>query len=70
MGLSIILFILTIYLTETIMKLKIELHKTCPLSPEACPYKGSIPIEAVAALVFVISIGIFGSFLTFTTTRA
>lgn len=66
--LSIILFILTFYMADTIMKLKIELHKTCPLPPEECPYKSSVPIEAVAAFILAISMGLFGLFLTFIAT--
>jgi uncharacterized membrane protein len=66
MGISIILFFLVLSFTQTIMDLRLELHKTCPLPPEACPYKSSVPIESVAAFVFVITTGIFGLFLTFT----
>ena len=68
-GLSIISFILTFYLTNIIMNLKIELHKNCPLPPEECPYKSSVPMESVAAFIFTISMGIFGSFLTLTTAK-
>jgi uncharacterized membrane protein len=65
-ALSVILFILTFYLTDTIMKLKVELHKTCPLPPEECPYKSSVPVEAVASFILVAGIGIFGLLLTLT----
>ena len=67
--LSVILFVLTFYMTNVIMNLKIELHKTCPLPPEACPYKSSVPMESVAAFILAISMGIFGSFLAFTVVR-
>lgn len=68
-AIAVILFILTFYQTESIMRLKVELHKTCPLPPEECPYKSSVPVESVAAYILAIGVGIFGSFLTFTTTR-
>jgi uncharacterized membrane protein len=68
-GLSILLFIITYVMTDTVMRLKIELHKTCPLPPEECPYKSSVPIESVAAFILSIGMGIFGAFLAFTVAR-
>lgn len=65
---SLILFSVIYYMTDTITRLKVELHKTCPLPPEECPYKSSVPIESLAAFIFAAAMGIFGSFLTFTAT--
>lgn len=53
-------------MTQSIMALRLELHKDCPLPAEACPYKSSVPIESVAAFVLTIATGIFGLFLTLT----
>lgn len=53
-------------MTDTVMRLKVELHKSCPLPPEECPYKSSVPIESVAAFILSIGMGIFGAFLAFT----
>lgn len=64
---SVILFFVVISFTQTIMQLRLELHKSCPLPPEACPYKSSVPIESVAGIVFATLTGIFGLFLTITT---
>jgi hypothetical protein len=68
-AIAVILFILTFYQTESIMRLKVELHKTCPLPPEECPYKSSVPIESVAAFILDVGMGIFGLFLTLTAER-
>jgi uncharacterized membrane protein len=65
-GIAVVLFFLVFYMTQTIMDLRLELHKDCNLPAEACPYKSSVPTESVAAFVFVIAIGIFGLFLTIT----
>ena len=65
-GMSIILFFLVFYMNQTLMNLRLELHKDCNLPAEACPYKSSVPTESVVAFVFVIAIGIFGFFLTMT----
>jgi len=64
-GISVILFLIVLLMTQTIMALRLELHKTCPLPPEACPYKSSVPIESVAGFILSIAIGIFGIFLIF-----
>jgi len=65
-AISIALFFIIFYMTQTIINLRLELHKSCPLPPEECPYKSSVPTESVVAFVFVIAIGIFGLFLTIT----
>lgn len=59
-GIGIGLFFITLSLTRTIVQLRVELHKACPLPPEACPYKSSVPIESVAGLVVSAAVGIFG----------
>lgn len=63
-GISIILSLFMFFLTQTLMRLRLELHEDCPLPLEACPYKSSVPIESVAGFVLAIGIGIFGVFLT------
>jgi uncharacterized membrane protein len=63
---SIVLFVALFLISSLIVKLRLELHKTCPLPPEACPYKGSLPTEIVPAFIIDIGIGIFGAFLIIT----
>jgi uncharacterized membrane protein len=46
------------------------LHETCPLPPESCPYKGSVPTEVLAAYVIDAAIGIFGVSLIITSYRS
>jgi uncharacterized membrane protein len=60
---SLIMFSINLSLTQTIINLHIEAHKSCPMSPEMCPYKGSVPIESVAGFVVIVAIGLFGLFL-------
>ncbi|MFQ6120608.1 MAG: helix-turn-helix transcriptional regulator [Methanosarcinales archaeon] len=62
-GISIILFLFVLSFTQTLIRLRLELHKECPLPIEACPYKSGVPIEAVAGFTLAIGIGIFGLFL-------
>ena len=62
---SIILFFIIYTITQTIMGLRLELHESCPLPAEACPYKSSVPVEPVAAFVLDAAIGIFGVVLIF-----
>jgi uncharacterized membrane protein len=62
---SVVIFILALLLTQTIMSLKMELHKTCPLPPEACPYKSSVPEESVGIFALAIGAAIVGIFLVF-----
>jgi len=46
------------------------LHKTCPLPPEACPYKGSVPIEVLSGFIIDAVIGILGVSLLITSYRS
>lgn len=65
-GISIVMFLIVYFMTQTIMQLRLELHATCPLPPEECPYKSSTPTESVLGYVFAAMIGAFGFFLTLT----
>jgi len=62
-AIAVVLFFIVFFMTQTIIDLRLELHKDCNLPAESCPYKSSVPTESVAAFVFVIAIGIFGLFL-------
>jgi hypothetical protein len=66
-GISLVLFFINYSMTQTIVKLRLELHKNCPLPPEACPYKSSIPIESVFGYIFASITGVFGLFLILAT---
>jgi len=63
------LFFITFSFTQTLMSLRLELHEECPLPPEACPYKASVPVESLAGFVLAITIGILGAIITLTTTQ-
>jgi energy-converting hydrogenase Eha subunit A len=67
---SIILFVVLYFITSLIISLRLELHKTCPLPPESCPYKGSVPTEVLAAFIIDAAIGIFGVSLIITSYRS
>lgn len=64
-GISVVLFFITLYLTQTIMELRVELHKNCPLPLEECFYKSSVPMEVLAAFTIIAILGSFGTFLIF-----
>lgn len=64
---SLVLFFINYSMTQTIVKLRLELHKNCNLPPEACPYKSSIPIESVFGYIFASITGVFGLFLILAT---
>jgi hypothetical protein len=57
---SIVLFAAIYFITSLIINLRLELHKTCPLPPESCPYKGSVPTEVLAAFVINAAMGVLG----------
>jgi hypothetical protein len=63
---SIVLFIVLYFITNLIINLRLDLHKTCPLPPESCPYKGSVPTEMLAAFVIDAAMGVFGMSLLIT----
>jgi len=67
---SIVLFVVLYFVTNLIINLRLELHETCPLPPESCPYKGSVPTEVLAAYVIDAAIGIFGVSLIITSYRS
>jgi hypothetical protein len=67
---SVVLFIVLYFITSLIIKLRLELHETCPLPPESCPYKGSVPTEVLAAFVTDTAMGIFGVSLIITSYRS
>jgi len=67
---SIVLFVVLYMITSLIIKLRLELHETCPLPPESCPYKGSVPTEVLAAFVIDAAMGIFGVSLLLTYYRS
>ena len=68
--LSAVLFIVLYFVTSLIISLRIELHKTCPLPPESCPYKGSVPTEVLAAFITDAAVGVFGISLIITSYRS
>jgi hypothetical protein len=68
--LSVVLFIVLYFVTSLIISLRIELHKTCPLPPESCPYKGSVPTEVLAAFIINATVGVFGVSLIITSYRS
>ena len=67
---SIVLFIVLYLITSLIIKLRLDLHETCPLPPESCPYKGSVPIEVLAAFVIDAAMGVLGASLIMTFYRS
>jgi uncharacterized membrane protein len=68
--LSAVLFIVLYFVTSLIISLRLELHKTCPLPPESCPYKGSVPTEVLAAFITDAAVGVFGISLIITSYRS
>jgi hypothetical protein len=68
--LSIVLFVGLYFVMSLIISLRLELHKTCPLPPESCPYKGSVPTELLAAFIIDAAVGIFGISLIITSYRS
>lgn len=68
--LSIVLFVVLYFVMSLIISLRLELHKTCPLPPESCPYKGSVPTELLAAFIIDAAVGIFGISLIITSYRS
>ena len=69
-AISIVLFVALYMINSLIIQLRLELHETCPLPPESCPYKGSVPTEMLGAFVIDTMIGIFGLSLIITSTHA
>ena len=67
---SIVLFIVLYFITNLIINLRLELHETCPLPPESCPYKGSVPTEVLAAFVIDATMGVLGVSLLITSYRS
>lgn len=67
---SIVLFVVLYLITSLIIKLRLELHETCPLPPESCPYKGSVPTEVLAAFVIDAAMGVLGASLIMTFYRS
>lgn len=67
---SIVLFIVLYLVTSLIINLRLELHETCPLPPESCPYKGSVPTEILAAFVIDAAMGVLGASLIMTSYRS
>jgi len=67
---SVVLFVVLYLITSLIIKLRLELHETCPLPPESCPYKGSVPTEVLAAFVVDAAMGILGVSLIITSYRS
>jgi DNA-binding transcriptional ArsR family regulator len=67
---SIVLFIVLYFITNLIISLRLDLHKTCPLPPESCPYKGSVPTEVLAAFVIDAAMGVLGVSLLITSYRS
>ncbi len=65
-GISVGLFLVIFYLTQTVLKYGEELHKQCPLPPEICPIKrGSFPPESITGFVFSSSLIGIGLYLLF-----
>jgi hypothetical protein len=67
---SMVLFVVLYFITSLIINLRLELHKTCPLPPESCPYKGSVPTEVLAAFVIDAAMGVLGASLVMTSYRS
>jgi hypothetical protein len=67
---SVVLFVVLYFITNLIISLRLELHKSCPLPPESCPYKGSVPTEVLAAFVIDAAMGILGVSLIITSYRS
>lgn len=67
---SIVLFVILYFITSLIIQLRLQLHETCPLPPESCPYKGSVPTEVLAGFVIDAAMGIFGVSLLITHYRS
>jgi len=63
-GITVVLFFTTFSLTQTILKINEELHKTCPIPPELCPAKRGVwPVETIVSFFVTASLGGLGSFL-------
>lgn len=60
---SVVLFVVLYFITSLIINLRLELHKTCPLPPESCPYKGSVPTEILAGFIIDAAMGVLGASL-------
>ena len=67
---SMVLFVVLYFITSLIINLRLELHETCPLPPESCPYKGSVPTEVLAAFVIDAAMGVLGASLVMTSYRS
>jgi len=67
---SIVLFVVLYFITNLIISLRLDLHETCPLPPESCPYKGSVPTEVLAAFVVDAAMGVLGASLVMTSYRS
>jgi len=67
---SVVLFIVLYLITNLIISLRLDLHKTCPLPPESCPYKGSVPTEVLAGFVIDAAMGVLGLSLLITSYRS
>ncbi len=67
---SLVLFIVLYFITDLIIKLRLELHETCPLPPESCPYKGSVPTEVLSGFVIDAAMLVLGVSLLITSYRS
>jgi uncharacterized membrane protein len=64
-GMAVVLFFTTFSLTQTILRINEELHKTCPIPPELCPAKrGVLPAETIVSFFVTACLGGLGSFLS------
>lgn len=68
---AVIVAVVTISFTQNILVLYQEIHKSCPLPPETCPFKtGSfLPLQSVVGFVLAAFVGGIGIFITLTSHR-
>lgn len=62
---GIFLFLSIYSYTTTILNFSAELHKTCPLPEEICPYKRTVPFESYFGFALSIIVAIAGVYLIF-----
>lgn len=63
-AISLSLFLIIYFLTETVLKYGLELHRQCPMPEEICPIKrGSLPTESIVGFTFSVALALVGLYL-------
>lgn len=63
-GVAILLFVLSVFSAQQTIAINMELHKSCPLPAEVCPYKrGELPVESMLMFLGDGAIALLGFYM-------